>query len=334
MVKDAFHDKDFRDRVQLGAVNSINWARVLAQITYYFYSWFRVTDGLRSHADSNLSVNYVVPTGNFGNVLAGYYAKLMGLPIDKLVLATNANDVLHRFVATGEYRHQHTRATIAPSMDVSVSSNFERYLFYLAGEDTALVRTWMETFETTGSLTVPEQYLQKVRTEFLSWSSSKSEIIDTMRNVYEKHHYLICPHTAAAAAAARRHRLDPAHTVVLATAHPAKFEDTVLLACPHHVLPPRPDILMEVFDRPVRKTLLPPALDDIELFIKTRVIEQEAASTHEALARGGRKTNSATSSGWSSAMWWASVTIGAAAAAGAAFFVLRHHEQIRRLLRR
>lgn len=321
LVKDAFHDQDFREKVQLGAVNSINWARILVQISYYFYSWFRVTDGLRSHGQANLAINYVVPTGNFGDILAGYYAKRMGLPIGKLVIATNANDVLIRFLRTGEYRRQHTRATLAPSMDISVSSNLERYLFYLAGENSDLLTSWMEEFETKGSVTLPNDYMQVFQSEFLSWSSSKAEILETMRSVYERYHYLVCPHTATAAAAARRLQLDATRTVVLATAHPAKFEDAILLACANLVLPPRPETLMEVFDLPVRKTLLPPALDDIELFIKSKVLEEQ--KNKDAASKGDAERNQKQSSWQDRLLWWSSLTMVTAAVTGAAFYWYR-----------
>jgi threonine synthase len=327
LVKDAFHDQEFRDSVQLGAVNSINWARVLAQITYYFYSWFRVTDGLRSHGQSNLKVNYAVPTGNFGDILAGYYAKRMGLPIDKLVIATNSNDVLHRFMLTGEYRRQRTRATLAPSMDISVSSNFERYLYYLANEDRNLLTTWMDEFENKGTVTLPESCMQIARSEFLSWAAGKIEILGTMRSVYQKHHYLVCPHTATAIAAVRRLQMDPARTVVLATAHPAKFEDALLLAVSNQVLPPRPEILMELFDLPVRRTLLPPALDDIELFIKRKVFdqknEQEDAKKQEAARIAQRKHSR------SQMLWWTTISVVVAMAAGATFYWFRKKKLIR-----
>lgn len=146
IVKNAFADEGFRKEVNLGAINSINWARVLAQITYYFYSWLRVTET----AGESAKLNFAVPTGNFGDILAGYYAKRMGLPIDKLIICTNENDVLHRVMETGIYCKNPAVITIAPSMDISVSSNFERYLFHLSGDNSELLNGWMHEFETTG----------------------------------------------------------------------------------------------------------------------------------------------------------------------------------------
>ena len=150
IVKASFNNKDFRERVQLGAVNSINWCRVLAQTTYYFWSYLRVTD---KHPDAE-KVNFSVPTGNFGDILAGYYAKKMGLPVGKLAVTTNENDILHRFFTKGEYHRYDINKTISPSMDICVSSNFERYLFHLAGDDSTTLAKWMKDFETTGKLTI------------------------------------------------------------------------------------------------------------------------------------------------------------------------------------
>ena len=144
LVKASFNSPEFRDRVKLGAVNSINWCRVLAQITYYFWSYLRVTD---EESLKNSKVGFSVPTGNFGDILAGFYAKQIGLPVGKLVVATNENDILHRFFTKGEYHRESIHKTISPSMDICVSSNFERYLFFLAGNDASKLAEWMKTFE-------------------------------------------------------------------------------------------------------------------------------------------------------------------------------------------
>lgn len=306
--------------MNLGAINSINWARVLAQITYYFYCWFRVTDGLRNHSDKNLKVNFAVPTGNFGDILAGYFAKRMGLPIDKLVICTNANDVLHRFLETGTYRKDQAKQTIAPSMDISISSNFERYLFYLAGESHQQLDAWMTEFESTGSVTLPPHILEKARSEFLSASSSKTEITDAMRDVYEKESYLVCPHTATAVVAARKLKLHPTHTVILATAHPAKFEDAVALALHSLPIPPRPDILQELFDKTlVRKTMIPPSLSDIQSFVRGKLLE---TSQTESRRRSRQKQIEVYQR---AGLWWAAGVL-LAAAIGGAFHYLRRQK--------
>ncbi|KAJ1404495.1 threonine synthase, partial [Ochromonadaceae sp. CCMP2298] len=193
LVKAAFADPVFRDEVKLGAINSINWARVLAQITYYFYSYLRVTDG--GEPGTPVPVSYAVPTGNFGDILAGYFAKRMGLNVGKLVICTNENDVLRRFLQTGVYDKKPALLTVAPSMDISVSSNFERYLYFLAGEDGATLHAWMETFEATGQLTVPPSALRQARSDFSSFTADKALIVHTMAQVYKSENYLLCPHT-------------------------------------------------------------------------------------------------------------------------------------------
>lgn len=268
IVKAAFADQAFREEVQLGAINSINWARVLAQITYYFYSWLKIT----KKPNSGMKLNYAVPTGNFGDILAGYYAKRMGLPIDKLVVCTNENDVLHRFLTTGVYSKNPAVLTISPSMDISVSSNFERYLFYLASENPQLLNSWMEQFERTGEVSVSAKLLALAQSDFLSYSSHKSEIVDVMRSLFLTEHYLVCPHTATAVAGIRALGLPAASTVCLATAHPAKFADAVSLSLDGHATKPEVPIqLRELFHKPVKKTLLPNAQKAIQSFILKKV---------------------------------------------------------------
>jgi threonine synthase len=217
--------------MQLGAVNSINWARVMAQITYYFYAWLRVTDPGQGHHNAASGVSFAVPTGNFGDILAGYYAKRMGLPVDSLIVCTNENDVLHRFLQTGAYTRLPAVSSIAPSMDISVSSNFERYLYYLADENGDTLAEWMRVFESTGELVVPPAALSRAVGDFLSFSADRRLILQTMRELYVAERYLVCPHTATAVAAVQRlqavhdvYGTPPTQYVCLATAHPAKFE--------------------------------------------------------------------------------------------------------------
>jgi threonine synthase len=257
--------------VKLGAINSINWARVLAQITYYFYSWLRVTDN-NDGTDPAPKLNYAVPTGNFGDILAGYYAKKMGLPIDKLVICANENDVLHRFLETGTYKKTPAFLTIAPSMDISVSSNFERYMFYLAGSNAKLLAAWMDQFETTGELTVPKDVLALARSEFVSYRSGRGDIINIMREVYDKEGYLVCPHTATAVVAVKALKLPADRTVCLATAHPAKFEEAVNLALTNgRKIPARPPQLQELFALRVRTYSVPNALKDVQTFVRSKL---------------------------------------------------------------
>ena len=271
IVKAAFADASFRDEVKLGAINSINWARVLAQITYYFYSWLRVTDANPGKAHIS-KLNYAVPTGNFGDILAGYYAKRMGLPVDRLVVCANENDVLHRFLQTGVYRKNPATLTIAPSMDISISSNFERYLYYLAGGSAETLASWMDIFESTGEVAIPPRLLEIARGELMSMSSSKDDIITAMRDVFDKEKYLLCPHTATAIVAVNRLNLRTLRTVILATAHPAKFEEAVALALTDgRVTPARPKILNDLFRMRTKKSHLPKSLELVEKFVRDKI---------------------------------------------------------------
>ncbi|ETV90363.1 threonine synthase [Aphanomyces invadans] len=223
IVKDLFADTAFKKKYNLGAVNSINWARILAQIVYYFYAYFRLPN--------RDNVVFSVPTGNFGDILAGFYAKRLGLPMEKLIVATNDNDILHRFFSTGKYHRTHVNHTTSPSMDICVSSNFERYLFSLCGDDPAVLKEWMTTFESTGKLTVQGTLLKKAQTDMSSYSILEPEVQSTIKQYHVKHDYVLDPHSAIGVAAAD-HYLESespnASVVVLATAHYGKFLPTVL----------------------------------------------------------------------------------------------------------
>ena len=269
IVKAAFQDVKFREQVKLGAINSINWARVLAQITYYFYCYLRVTDG----KSAKPLINFVVPTGNFGDILAGYYAKRMGLPIGKLVIATNSNDVLHRFIETGHYTKEDAEPTIAPSMDISISSNFERYLLYLADGDTSTLKQWMEVFEKTGEVAIgTKDVLKKARSDFASYASSKDEIVKCMRETFDNENYLLCPHTATAAIAVKKLKLNAESTVILATAHPAKFEEAIGLALTgDRKVPDRPKELNALFSQKTNTNHLPKDLKKVQSFILSKL---------------------------------------------------------------
>lgn len=241
LVKQAFADKELNANFKLGAVNSINWARILAQMTYYFWAYFRVTD-----KDPKSKVRFVVPTGNFGDILAGFYAKRMGLPVDELVIATNSNDILHRFFVSGDYSKAETanaapvvHATLSPAMDILVSSNFERLLWYLCRENIAdsdtkageTVAKWMSELKTNGHFSVPSEVLSAAKKEFSSDRTSDEDTTNTIRKVYETvcPEYILDPHSAVAVCAALRKREKDASAnyVALSTAHPAKFSDAV-----------------------------------------------------------------------------------------------------------
>ncbi|KAK9446535.1 tryptophan synthase beta subunit-like PLP-dependent enzyme [Limtongia smithiae] len=240
IVKTLFDDVEFNTKHHLGAVNSINWARILAQITYYFASYFAL---LKTSGEEAPKVRYVVPTGNFGDILAGFYAKRMGLPIEKLVVATNANDILDRFWRSGVYEKkaladggEAVKETLSPAMDILISSNFERLLWYLAREQLAksneeagqILQSWMVELKATGKVTVPEVVLTAGTKEFASESVSDADTVATIKKIYERTGgYILDPHTAVGVTASLRH-VDGVHTYIsLSTAHPAKFGDAV-----------------------------------------------------------------------------------------------------------
>ena len=216
IVKAIFNDRKFKQTFHLGSVNSINWARILAQIVYYFYAWFRVTNDIRER------VSFVVPTGNFGNVLAGYYAKLMGLPIDKLIVGTNENDILHRFFSRGEYHSTEVKETLSPSMDIQISSNFERYLYDLTGNSSKQLQLWMDEFEQSGELTVESNLQKKAQQDFASARVDDEEILSIIRKFHQDHKYLLDPHSAVGVCAAEKIEIQTP-VICLACAHPAKF---------------------------------------------------------------------------------------------------------------
>ncbi|KAK9470151.1 tryptophan synthase beta subunit-like PLP-dependent enzyme [Dipodascopsis tothii] len=236
IVKTLFDDVAFNDKHHVGAVNSINWARILAQITYYFYSYIQLA---KKTGEAQPKVRYVVPTGNFGDILAGFYAKRMGLPIDQLIVATNANDILDRFWKTGVYeKHAAASAaaavkeTFSPAMDILVSSNFERLLWYLARENVAdsdaqaseILHGWMVQLKKTGRFEVPQSVLQGGLKEFSSEAVSDSQTIDTIRATYQSTGgYVLDPHSAVGVAASNRRLDGETYYISLSTAHPAKF---------------------------------------------------------------------------------------------------------------
>jgi threonine synthase len=229
IVKEVFGDLDFKAQMSLGAVNSINWARVLAQIVYYFYAFGRVQrlTGCRE-------VYFSVPTGNFGDIFAGYMAKRMGLPIRRLILATNENDILARFVTKGDYSVRSVVETPAPSMDIQLASNFERYLYYLYDQDTRRVRQAMADFAASGNLTFGPEEQKRVTKDFLAGSASRQETIDTIRTFHASTGYVLDPHTAIGVKVGKELAGGEVPLIALATAHPAKFSAAVQEAIGHN----------------------------------------------------------------------------------------------------
>eukprot|EP00730_Choanoeca_flexa_P007340 TRINITY_DN12316_c0_g1_i6.p1 TRINITY_DN12316_c0_g1~~TRINITY_DN12316_c0_g1_i6.p1 ORF type:complete len:943 (+),score=233.23 TRINITY_DN12316_c0_g1_i6:115-2829(+) len=223
MVKACFNNKEFRDRHNLAAVNSINWARILAQIVYYFYAYFRFLD--MHEADYGTPLKFVVPTGNFGNALAGFYARCMGLPIDKLVVATNRNDILSRFFQHGDYSARPVQPSLAPAMDIVVPSNFERFLYVLLGNDSLKCREAMHEINTEGLLRFGAQHdsiMAQARAIFQAGRASDQEIETCISQYERQEQYLLCPHTAAGVHVMNTLQ-ESGPFVCFATAHPAKF---------------------------------------------------------------------------------------------------------------
>jgi len=242
LVKAMFNDAAFAGRFRLSAVNSINWARLMAQVVYYFYA------GVRLGAPDR-AVAYSVPTGNFGDVFAGYVAAKMGLPVARLIVATNVNDILARALATGDYSRAAVIPTPTPSMDIQVSSNFERLLFDLAGRDGPALAAQMQGFETSGAMRLTNAQRDGAATLFTSDRADLDDMTMAMRWASEAAGQVIDPHTAIALAAARRADLD-VPIVTLATAHPAKFRDTVERAT--GLRPAMPGRVGDLFDREER----------------------------------------------------------------------------------
>lgn len=262
-LKDLFNDHDFRDGVGLAGVNSINWARIVAQVVYYF-------SAAVSLGAPHREVDFTVPTGNFGDIFAGSIARAMGLPIRRLVVATNQNDILHRALSTGEYRTGTVEPSISPSMDIQVSSNFERALFWAYGGDAGAIRQLMDELK-TGGFTISQGALQALRAQYTSGRVSEAETLAMIRTIRAETGQVLCPHSAVGVAVARSHLEPGVPMVTLATAHPAKFPDAVHEAV--GLRPPLPPHLEALFDLPERVTRVE---NDAEA-LKSLILERRAA---------------------------------------------------------
>jgi threonine synthase len=261
IVKAMFNHHDFRDRMHLSGVNSINWARIVAQAVYYFTAAVALGAPHRK-------VAFAVPTGNFGDVYAGYVARSMGLPVDRLVIATNVNDILARTLATGTYELREVTPTTSPSMDIQVASNFERILFDAYGRDARPVRNLMGSLAQSRRFTLSAAALGSLRATFCAGRADEQETAAAIRTVRRETGMLIDPHTAVAVAVAEKEPRDPSTPmVVLGTAHAAKFPDAIEAAC--GVRPPLPDWLSDLNDRPERVTALPPDVAAVERHISS-----------------------------------------------------------------
>ena len=261
-VKDMFNDFEFRDGVRLAGVNSINWARVLAQVVYYFTSAVALGAPHRK-------VSFTVPTGNFGDIFAGYIAKKMGLPIDQLVVATNQNDILHRCLSTGEYRPDGVIPSISPSMDIQVSSNFERALFDAYGRDGGAISQLMDELK-AGGFSVSQGARQALAEHFVSGRCDEAQTSATITRHWASTGELLCPHSAVGVHVAEAHLRAAVPMITLATAHPAKFPDAVEAAS--GIRPPLPARMADLYDRPERVTRIENDLGAIQTLIRERII--------------------------------------------------------------
>jgi|SaaInlStandDraft_1057018.scaffolds.fasta_scaffold24880_1 threonine synthase len=263
IVKTLFADVDFREKVGLSAVNSINWARITSQIVYYFYAYFSwLKKSGRTYGDQ-LPVS--VPTGNFGDILAGYMAKSMGLPLGDLIIASNRNDILTRFYETGHYSMTPVEPSLSPAMDIQISSNFERLLYLLSGRDDKWMSDKMNSLKSTGSFSVEETVLQKFRSIFKAGRASDEDCLNTIRDFKLKHNYTIDPHTAIGIHVADQLQYS-SDILCLSTAHPGKFQEAVEKATGEAL--DLPDSLESLKGLPTRKTLLPPDIEAVRSFIE------------------------------------------------------------------
>lgn len=269
IVKGMFNHAAFRDKVGLSGVNSINWARIVAQVVYYFVAGAALGAPRRK-------ISFTVPTGNFGDIFAGYVAMQMGLPVEKLIVATNVNDILARTMASGSYEMRGVKQTTSPSMDIQISSNFERLLCEAYSRDGEAVRGLMAQLAQSGSFTIADAPLASIRRDFAAGRCDEAQTAETISSVLSENGYLLDPHTAIGVHVAAEYDDGKAPMVVLGTAHPAKFPDAVEKAC--GARPELPPQLQPMMDAEERVTLLPADLVDVERFIEStaRAVTSEA----------------------------------------------------------
>ena len=261
LVKSMFADKIFSNEIRMSGVNSINWARIIAQSVYYFYSYFLVEDKDRP-------LNFSVPTGNFGDVYAGYLAKKMGLPINKLVVATNQNDILHRAISKGSYEVEKVTETISPSMDIQIASNFERLIYDLNDCDDGKTINVMKDIREKGKYIIDQERLNKINTDFLSSKMSEEEVLETIKKVHEKFDIVLDPHSAIGYGAFDKVNLS-GNNIVLATAHACKFPDAIKNAI--NLKAELPKELMYILSEKENFDIIDNNIDKVKQHIKERI---------------------------------------------------------------
>jgi len=260
-VKLMFADKEFSSSINMSAVNSINWSRIIVQIVYYFFSYLKV-------AKENEKINFSVPTGNFGDIYAGYIAKKMGLPINKLIIASNSNDILTRVFNTGIYKPLKVKQTISPSMDIQVASNFERLIFDVHSKDSDETLKLMNILNQSGEFTIKKENLSKIHQSFCSGSLSDEETKSVINNFYEKEGIMIDPHTAVGIGVANKISLKE-NMIVLGTAHPAKFSNVIMKEIGKK--PELPDNLKKILEQKEKYVELPKDLEKVKKYILDNV---------------------------------------------------------------
>jgi len=257
IIKQMFSDLEFSKSINMSGVNSINWVRIIAQAVYYFYSYFKL---------GKEKISFSVPTGNFGDVFAGYLAKKMGLPIDKLIVATNENDILHRAISKGDYVSKEVRETMSPSMDIQLASNFERLIYYVNNSDSKITVEIMKKIK-QNSYQIEKNNLEIIQKDFLSESCNEQETLDIIKKNYEENNIILDPHTAVGVGAAKK--LSFNDCVVLSTAHPCKFPDATNNAINKHEK--LPDELQHVLDKEENFQVLKNNTEDVKNFVKSKV---------------------------------------------------------------
>ena len=254
IVKSMFSDLEFSRSINMSGVNSINWARIIAQTVYYFYTYFKL---------NKKSISFSVPTGNFGDVFAGYLAKKMGLPIDKLIVATNENDILHRAISNGDYISKKVKETLSPSMDIQLASNFERLIYYINNSNSEITADIMKKIK-KNSYQIEKNNLKIIQKDFLSESCNEKETIDIIKKNYEENNMILDPHTAVGVGVANK--LSFNDCVVLSTAHPCKFPDATNNAINKHEKLPQE--LQHVLDKDENFKVLNNNTEEVKNFIK------------------------------------------------------------------
>jgi threonine synthase len=261
LVKSMFADKNFSNEIKMSGVNSINWARIIAQSVYYFYSYFLIED-------KDEPINFSVPTGNFGDVYAGYLAKKMGLPINKLIVATNQNDILHRAISKGSYEVEKVAETISPSMDIQIASNFERLIYDLNNGDDSLTAKAMNDIKEKGKYLIDQEKLDKINTNFLSAKMSEDEVLKTIELVYKKFDVVLDPHSAIGYGAFDKVNIS-GNNIVLATAHPCKFPDAIKNAI--NLNAELPKELKYILNEKENYKIIDNNIDEVKKHIKERI---------------------------------------------------------------